>query len=92
VESVHVELAHEGEEVVVFEVLREDLVGQPADALDNEAVSLWTPLDDVRVGRVLTRRTTTSTILKVLARKMGILFRTYSRYLFWGSLGIIRGY
>jgi hypothetical protein len=53
VEAVHVELADEGEEVVVFEVLGEDFGGQASDASDYEGVALGGPADYVGVGRVL---------------------------------------
>ena len=76
VEPVHVELPHEGEEVVVLEVRREDLGGQPADALYYEGVALGSPADDIAVARVLARGRSTSMMRNVLARKMGIRFST----------------
>jgi hypothetical protein len=53
VESVHVELPDEGEEVVVFEVLREDLRGEPVHILHHKCLTIGSPLDNASIVRVL---------------------------------------
>lgn len=45
VEVVHVELTDKGGEVVVFEVDREDFLGEFGRFLDNECGSFWIPVD-----------------------------------------------
>ena len=47
VEAVHVELAHEGGEVLMFEVLREDLPDEVGLALDHERRAFRSPAHDV---------------------------------------------
>lgn len=61
-ETVHVELPDEGEEVVVFEVPGEDLGGQSVDVFDNKGLPSRQPFDDVFVLRVLSQGRGTSTI------------------------------
>lgn len=75
VKTVHVELSDEGEKIIVFEVLREYLCGEPSDIFDSKGIAIWRPVNDLLVLRVLSKVKHTSTILKVLAKKMGILFR-----------------
>lgn len=53
VEVVHVELANEGGEVGVLEVLGEDVVGEGEDVLDHEGVAPLGPGDDALVVLVL---------------------------------------
>jgi len=45
VEVVHVELTNKGGEVVVFEVDREDFLGEFGRFLDNESSAFWTPVN-----------------------------------------------
>lgn len=53
VEVVHVELADEGGEFFVFEVLREDLIFEELFVFDYEAAAVVSPLDDVTVALIL---------------------------------------
>ncbi len=62
VEAVHVELADEGQEVVVFEVLGEDFGGEAGDIFDNERIAFRSPANDLLVVRVLPKINDTSTI------------------------------
>ena len=43
VEVVHVQLPHEGLEVAVFEVLRQDLASELSDSVDDNSVASRTP-------------------------------------------------
>jgi len=62
VEAVHVELANEGGEVVVFEVLGQNLLSEPSNALYGEGVPGGSPLDDFRVVPALNQIDATSII------------------------------
>lgn len=53
VEVIHVQLPHEGREVVVLEKLRQDLLSELVGLFDNESISIIVPADDVVVLWVL---------------------------------------
>ena len=50
---VHVELAHERREVVVFEILWEHLIRKLVWLVDDKAIAVYVPVDSFVVGRVL---------------------------------------
>jgi len=53
VEIVHVELAHERREVVVFKILRKDLLRELVRLVDHEAIAFSIPVDAYVVGYIL---------------------------------------
>ena len=52
-EIVHVELAHEGREVVVLEVSWKDLLSELVGSVDDEASAIWVPENSSLINRVL---------------------------------------
>lgn len=60
--SIHVELADKRQEVVVFEVLREDLRCQARDILHNKRVAFRSPTNDILIVGILNEQKGTSTM------------------------------
>lgn len=56
--AIHVELSHERCEIGMFEVAREDFVGQSRHIFDDKGLLVISPTDDVEVLGVLSERAT----------------------------------
>ncbi len=59
----------------MLKMFRKDLSGESVDIFDNKAVSIIAPGNDVLILGVLSQGKGTSTILYVLARNIGIVFK-----------------
>ena len=62
-ETIHVELPDKRQKIVVLEMFRKNLIGQPCNILNNKSVAIRSPLNDIFVLRILDKMRDTSTIL-----------------------------
>ena len=62
-EAIHVELPDKRQKIVVLEMFRKNLIGQPCYILYDKGVAIRSPLNDIFVLRILDRGMDTSTIL-----------------------------
>ena len=74
-ETIHVELPDKRQKIIMLEMFRKNLIGQPCNILDDKGIAIRSPLNDIFVLRILDKMRDTSTILYVLDKKIGILLR-----------------